>query len=208
MGRFALILSFLALPALSADLDSLLTALENRYNRTRTLSVGFTETYRVPGHPPKTESGTLYLRKPGRMRWNYTSPAGKVFVSDGKSIYLFTPANNRVEKMKLRESEDMRAPLAFLLGKLNLRKDFQNFELRQEGADTWISAEPKSENLPYTKVEFLVAPDSQIRRVQLAGLDRSLLQFSFENETRNPQLDTKLFQFHAPPGVELVEGNP
>ena len=65
------------------------------------------------------------LRKPGKMRWDYSQPKGKLFVSDGKFLWLYTPDENRVEKMKLKESEDMRAPLAFLLGKLDFDKEFQ-----------------------------------------------------------------------------------
>ena len=74
--------------------------------------------------PQRTEAGELSLRKPGRMRWQYDSPKGKLFVSDGKQVYLYTPATNRVEKMKVRESDDMRTPLAFLLGKFDFWRDF------------------------------------------------------------------------------------
>ena len=70
------------------------------------------------------------LRKPGRMRWEYSQPKGKLFVSDGKSLWLYTPADNRAEQMKLKESEDMHAPLAFLLGKLNFEKEFRNLRAR------------------------------------------------------------------------------
>ena len=67
------------------------------------------------------------LRKPGRMRWDYSQPKGKLFVSDGKFLWLYTPDENRVEKMKLKESDDMRAPLAFLLGKLDFRQGFPKY---------------------------------------------------------------------------------
>ena len=66
--------------------------------------------------------GDLYLRKPGKMRWDYKTPAGKLFLSDGKQVYFYNPATNRAEKTKLKETEDMRAPLAFLLGKLDFEQ--------------------------------------------------------------------------------------
>src|SRR5258708_30722619 len=114
------------------------------------------------------------------MRWQYSSPKGKLFLSDGKFVYLVTPDSNRVQKMKVKESEDMRAPLAFLLGRLHFEKDFQNFQTRTEGADTWITADPKSADLPYTKVEFQVTPQFQIRRVVVTGQDFSVLHFQFD----------------------------
>ena len=183
---------------------SLLKAVENRYNRAQTLEVLFNESYSGPGQPRRVESGRLALRKPGRMRWDYTAPAGKLFVSDGKWLWLYTPANNRVEKMKLKETEDMRAPLAFLLGKLNFAKEFREIEARPEGDATRITAQPATASLPYTAVEFLVSPDRQIRRVKVTGYDKSVLEFRFEGEKLDPPLASRLFQFQPPQGAEVI----
>jgi outer membrane lipoprotein carrier protein len=109
----------LVVSAFAADsqLDILLRKVETRYNSAKTLQVIFTEQYTTGKGIIQPESGVLDLRKPGRMRWDYNQPKGKFWVSDGKFHYLYNPVENRVEKMKLKESEDMRAPLAFLLGK-------------------------------------------------------------------------------------------
>ncbi len=207
MGQFRLILGLVAVCTLSADarLDALLKGVESRYNRARTLQVLFTEQYTPPGKARRTESGLLLLRKPKKMRWAYSQPPGKLFVSDGSLLWLYTPDENRVEKMKFQESDDMRAPLAFLLGKLNFDKEFRNIQSRIEGADMRITAEPKTDNLPYSAVEFLVAQDSHIKEVKVTGFDRSILHFTFEQERLDPPLDAKLFQFSMPKGAELVE---
>ena len=193
--------------ALWADtpLDSLLKGVEARYNKAKTLQVLFKEEYTPPGHSRRTESGILMLRKPGRMRWDYAQPAGKLFVSDGKLLWLYTPSENRVEKMKFQESDDMRAPLAFLLGKLHFDKEFRNLQAKPEGADTRITAEPKTDNLPYSAVEFLVASDGHIKEVKVTGFDKSVLNFTFDQERVDPKLDDKLFNFQVPKGAELVE---
>ena len=73
---------------------------------------------------------------------DYTDPAGKLFLTDGKTVYLYTPANKEVEKFKMRDSEDMHVPLAFLLGKLNFDKEFQDFQTRQEDGLTWVAGKP------------------------------------------------------------------
>ena len=207
MGQFQLSIGLLVVCALNADtrLDTLLKGIESRYNRAQTLQVLFTEQYTPPGKARRTESGLLMLRKPGKMRWAYSQPPGKLFISDGKLLWLYTPDENRVERMKFRESDDMRAPLAFLLGKLNFDKEFRNIQSKIEGADTRITAEPKTDNLPYSAVEFLVAQDSHIKEVKVTGFDRSILHFTFDQERVDPQLDSKLFQFSMPKGAELVE---
>jgi outer membrane lipoprotein carrier protein len=189
----------------SPPLETLFKGVENRYNGAKSLQVVFHESYSAPQRPKRTESGTLRLRKPGRMRWDYTDPAGKLFLSDGKNVYLYTPANKEVEKFKMKESEDMRVPLAFLLGKLNFGKEFQDFEARQQDGLTWIAAHPKSDNLPYTKVEFAITPDYQIRRVVVTGYDRSVTDFAFDEERLNPPVDSKIFNFQLPAGARVVE---
>ena len=192
--------------AAAPDLAPLLKAVESRYNHAQTLQVIFHEAYTGPGQPKRSESGTLQLRKPGRMRWDYSSPQGKLFVSDGKFLWLYTPSNHQVEKMKIKESDDMRAPLAFLLGKLHFDKEFRNIVSKPAAnGGTLIIAEPKTDTLPYTRVEFVVGPDTQIRRVQVTGYDQSILEFEFDQEKLNPPFESKLFQFRMPPGAELVE---
>jgi outer membrane lipoprotein carrier protein len=154
----ALWVSLAALPlsAASVDLNVLLKGIEQRYNHAKTLEVQYNETYTVQGQARKSETGTLTLRKPGRMRWDYSAPAGKLFLSDGKDVYLYTPESHRVEKEPLKASEDMRAPMAFLLGKLDFSKEFRNFELKAEGTGWVVTAKAKSDKLPYEKVEMLV----------------------------------------------------
>jgi outer membrane lipoprotein carrier protein len=188
------------------SLDTLLHAVENRYNKAQSLTLDFKESYKAQKRSGQVEIGVLSLRKPGRMRWEYSTPAGKLFVSDGKDVYLYLPDAKRVEHSKFKESDDLRAPLAFLLGKLNFYKEFRKFTLRPEGESFWVDAEPNSANLPYSRVEFLIAPDSRIERVRVIGQDQSVMDFSFEHERLNVPLEAKLFAFRAPAGVEMVEG--
>ena len=207
MRYFALIL--FAAPLFAAGIDpkteTLLKRVERRYNSNITLTVHFSETYSGPGRAPRTEKGTLYLLKPGKMRWEYSSPPGKLFVSDGKNVYLYLPGSNRVQKMGLKATEDMRAPFAFLLGKLKFEREFQNIQARADAGETVITAEPKSANLPYSKVEFVLSPNLEIRKLHVVGQDQSVLDFSFDDERLNPSFSAGLFQFKAPPGAEVVE---
>lgn len=207
MVRLFLCLLPVSVYAAAPDLEPLLKSVETRYNRAQTLQVVFHEAYTAPGQPQRTESGTLQLRKPGRMRWDYSSPQGKLFVSDGKFLWLYTPSNNQVEKMKIKESDDMRAPLAFLLGKLHFDKEFRNIKAVPEAAGTRVTAEPKTDSLPYTHVEFVVGADSQIRHVRVTGYDQSILEFDFDQEKLNPALEARLFQFRMPQGAQLVEAS-
>jgi outer membrane lipoprotein carrier protein len=188
----------------TVDLSATLKGIENRYNKTQSLELGFSETYTLKGHK-RTESGKLFLRKPGRMLWQYTAPAGKLFVSDGQFFYYYSPEDKRAEKMKMKEADDLRAPLAFLLGKLNFKDDFDQFRTSRVGEDVLITAFPKSDKLPYTEVSFLSSPDFAIRHLQVRGQDGSELEFAFDGEKKNPALPDAMFKFTPPPGSEYVD---
>lgn len=191
----------------SPGLDALLKKVENRYNHAQTLKLDFSETFAGPRSPVQSDSGVLYLRKPGRMRWEYTNPPGKLFISNGKEVFLYTPEDHRVEESTLKESEaqDMRAPIAFLLGKLNFTKEFKSFETRVRNGETWIVALPKSENLAWSKVEFLATPDGEIHKVNVITQTQATLDFTFSNERLNVPVAPALFTFRPPPGVSVVE---
>jgi outer membrane lipoprotein carrier protein len=208
VGQLRLLIGVLAVSAWGADprLDTLLKGVESHYNKAKTLQVLFKEDYTRAneGHRP-TESGILMLRKPGRFRWAYNQPKGKLWISDSKWLYLWLPDENRAEKARLEESEDTRTPLAFLLGKLYFDKEFKNLQARLEGEDTRIIGTPKTDNLPYSEVQFVVTPDYRIREVKVTSLDKSVTEFHFEQERVDPKLDDKLFQFQVPKGAELVE---
>jgi len=188
----------------AVDVPRVLKGVETRYNGAQTLQVDFTYTYAFRNRK-SAEKGTLFLRKPGKMRWQYAEPVGKLFVSDGNVIWSFDPQEQRAEKEKFKETDDMRAPLAFLLGRLDFQKDFGQYRASPQGADAFITALPKSDKMPYTEVSFLVAPDSTIRRLIVKGQDNSIMDFAFEGEKRNPPVPEETFRFTPPKGVEVVD---
>jgi outer membrane lipoprotein carrier protein len=184
----------------SVDLQRTLKGVEDRYNKIQTLQVKFTESLTSRGRT-KTDSGTLYLRKKGKMRWEYAS--GILFVSDAKFIYSYYPDEHRAEKMSMKESDDMKAPLAFLLGDVNFERDFGEYHTKPQDGGVLITALPKSDKFPYTEVTFLVAPDFTMRRLEVKLQNNDLMVFTFEGEKKNPLLTDALFQFTPPKGVEL-----
>jgi outer membrane lipoprotein carrier protein len=198
---------FAAEPKLDPQTSKFLELIENRYNRTLTLQVTFEESYIGSGRPRRSEAGELSLRKPGRMRWEYSQPAGKLFLSDGKLIYYYNPISKRAEKMKLKESEDMRAPLAFLLGRLDFEKDFRDFKIKTESGNQLVIATPKSEKLPYKQVEFTVTPLGEIKQLIVSGHDDAVLIFRFSNERINPTLAESIFKFELPAGATWLEAS-
>ena len=194
------LVGLLAVSAFTADtpLDRLLKTVEQRYNRTDTLQVLFQYRYIKTGRAQRPESGVLDLRKPRKMRWEYSEPKGKLAVCDGKTFWTSIPGED-VEKLELKDSDI--APFGFLLGKLNFDKEFRNLKSAPEGADTRVAGEPKTDNLPYSGVEFLIAPDGRVKEVKITRFDNSLMVYTFDQEKAGIRLDDKLFQFQMPKGA-------
>jgi len=186
--------------ALALAVDT--AAIERYYNATRTLYVEFEQRY-AHGARERVESGTLVLRKPGRMRWDYHS--GKQFVSDGKRLWYFEPEENRAEFTRAEASEDLRAPLVFLLGRLDFQRLFR--EVRREPDGTLVAI-PKSDQSPYREIRLTAAASGRIEQVEVIGQDASRMRFWFRQERRNIPVDEELFRFIPPPGTQIVEAPP
>ena len=201
-----LVLGFATLtPAEPArPLDEVCRAVERRYNSARSLSAHFDQRFHAPGRLPRAESGELVLRKPGRMRWDYSAPEGKTFVCDGKWIWFYSPAARKVERSPVKDTEDLRAPLAFLLGKLDFRREFKDLALHASGSEVVLEALPKTATLPYRRVEFTLAGDA-IRKVVVTGEDQSVMEFVFSNERLNVTVDESRLRFTPPAGVGIVD---
>src|SRR6201984_2667048 len=111
--------------AAAPDVHAVAQAVDEHYNQLRTLQAEFTETYRGAGME-RTESGTLWLKKPGKMRWEYRSPKDKLFLSDGRDAWFYLPVEKQARRTPVRKLEDLRSPLGFLLGKTRLEKELHS----------------------------------------------------------------------------------
>jgi len=204
-------MSLILLLALQIPLDQTIRALETRYNRLETLKSNFTQIYREDERAaPREESGVVYLKKPGRMRWEYTRPEVKLFVSDGKNVYFYVPADRQVTRMPAAESDDVRTPLRFLLGKLNLKRSFRQVEMARDMApldpgNPVLHLLPKSRDERFREMYLEVDQQYRIRRLVIFETNGTKSEFHFFGEESNPRLDQALFRFTVPPGVEVID---
>jgi outer membrane lipoprotein carrier protein len=197
----------LAAPA--ADVHAIAQAVDNHYNHLRTLETDFTEIYRGAGIE-RTESGTLWLKKPGKMRWEYRSPKEKLFLSDGQNAWFYVPGDRQVTKTPVRKLDDLRSPLGLLLGKTKLEKELQELSLAPDVApvtpgDVVIRGIPKAMADRLSQVILEITPDDRIARILIEGVDESVTEYRFNNQKENVEVDSQDFRFAPPPGVEVVE---
>src|SRR5438093_8503630 len=110
-------------------LSEIVQGVETSFARMKDLSSDFIQIFEDSLNRKQQESGHLYLMRPRMMRWEYKNPEEKLFVSDGKTVYLYIPLDRQVNKEAVRETFDDRMQLMFLLGRSDIRKEFTRFEL-------------------------------------------------------------------------------
>jgi outer membrane lipoprotein carrier protein len=199
-----------ATPQQVQGLSDLVDGVQRSFARMKDLSSDFIQIFQDSLNRKQQESGHLYLMRPRMMRWEYKTPEDKLFISDGKTVYFYVPADHQVNKEAVKNSFDDRIPLMFLLGQSNLRNEFTRFELLNtkpffEGSKV-IRMYPKAKT-DLQEVVMEVDPASYlIRRLLLAHNDGSRSEFIFSGIRANSGLRTSLFDFAIPPGVEVIQG--
>ena len=193
----------------SLTLEQYVRAFESSYRGVNTLRAEFRQTY-TSGGRTRVESGTVSLAKGGRMRWDYREPEAKLFVSDGKNLFLYVPGEKQVTQSAAKASEDFRTPLSVLLSRLSLRKVFSKIEfadqaLEPEAGDRVLCGYPrKGFEDAYRQVLIELSPQMDIRRLIVLYADNSTMEFVFTHLQRNMALPPSTFRFVPPADAEVI----
>ena len=209
MRRLTLLFSALLLPACSVaqDADSLLRKVDDHYNRLSSLRARYTERYLGMGLD-RTESGTLLLKKPGRMRWSYDQPAGKLFVLDGKFAWFYTPGDDQVQRVPAKQLDDLRSPLRFLLGHTQLKKELGSLTVTQDSHGIHIAGVPLGMEQRIKTLTLDVTPAGSIQHMRLEELDGAITEFTFTQVEENVPVRDSDFVFIPPKGSSIVDALP
>ncbi len=199
----------LAQTAPSDSASAIAKAVDRKYNVMKTLKMDFVETYSGAGRVRK-ESGTLHLKQPGRMRWDYRQPTEKLFVADGKNAYFYVPGDRQARKASLKKLDDLRSPLRYLLGKAKLEKEFPDLKIADgakpaRAGNVVLGGVPKRLNDRVQQVLFEINPQNQIERIVIEEIDGTITEFAFANIIEGAAIADSAFRFERPPNVELVE---
>ena len=156
----------------------------------------------------RTESGTLLLKKPGRMAWHYDTPAGKLFLLDGHNAWFYTPGDPQAQRIPAKQLDDLRSPLRFLLGHTELEKELDTIAVTSDGPNFRITGIPKGQANRLKQLTLRVTPTGLIIDMTLEERDGATTQFTFTETQENVPTRDADFLFTPPPGVAIVTGTP
>jgi len=227
MAQVLYLLLMLLAPSSAKDAGKIVIRMEARYRSARTLQATFLERYVENGSVVRTEAGTAYFRRPGKMRWEYERPEKDLFLVDGKTAWFYVPADHTVTRVPARQSGDLRTPLALLAGQMKVSRicshvEFSDAEkplvendvvlrclVRGEKQDHASGEEPENTLAAGANdaVFFEVAPDSgELARLIVRQAGGISVEFRFENWRFDPAVPDWMFHFEPPPGVAIVNG--
>ena len=183
--------------------------LQRKYDSIRDFSADFTHQHQSGVLGRKVaESGTVLVKKPGKMRWEYKTPEKKLFVSDGSRIYFHDPGSNQVTVSEMPQGDQAASAALFLTGKGNLVRDFNVSFLQGEGAPPGTYAlrlDPKKPQGEYDWLELVVDRDTLlIQRLTAAEKEGGRSTFLFSRFKENVGVGDKSFVFEIPRGAEVI----
>ncbi|HXN53494.1 MAG TPA: outer membrane lipoprotein carrier protein LolA [Candidatus Acidoferrum sp.] len=214
-------------PSSGKDAGKIVIRMEARYRSAKTLQATFLERYIENGSVVRTEAGTAYFRRPGKMRWEYERPEKDLFLVDGKTAWFYVPADHTVTRVPARQSGDLRTPLALLAGQMKVsricsRVEFSDSEkplvesdvvlrclVRGEKQNAASAEEPENTLAAGANdaVFFEVAPDSgELARLIVRQAGGISVEFRFANWRFDPAIPDTMFRFEPPAGVAIVNG--
>jgi outer membrane lipoprotein carrier protein len=227
MAQVICLLLMLLAPSSAKDAGKIVLRMEARYHSAKTLQATFLERYVENGSVVRTEAGTAYFRRPGKMRWEYERPEKDLFLVDGKTAWFYVPADHTVTRVPARQSGDLRTPLALLAGQMKVsricsRVEFSDGEKPLVESDVVLRCLVRGEKENGASVEepentlaagandavfFEVAPDSgELARLIVRQAGGISVEFRFENWRFDPAIPDAMFRFEPPAGVAIVNG--
>jgi len=186
-------------------LDTILKRIQTHYQKTSSLKAKFSENIVAADGRKSERGGTVYYRKPGKMRWDFAAPEAETIVSDGQELYTYAPDLNQVMKAPLERVFKSSAPVAFLLGVGDIKRDFKatlpasppsdglvhvSLSPKSGGEVIELGLDPRSYNLVWMKIVDQLGNATTLR---------------LEDIHTNIALNDSLFVFEPPKGADIVE---
>jgi outer membrane lipoprotein carrier protein len=183
------------------DARALARRVQEYYEQTKDLEARFTQTYTYAGFGRRqVSSGTLRVKKPGMMRWDYASPTRKTIAVKGSRLVQFEPEENQAFVDEHFDASAMSAAVTFLLGKGDLAKEFR-MELDGTGA---LLLRPKEEDPRVESIALTVGSEGEVKATRVVDGSGNVNEIRFEDVRRNAGIQDAAFEVKLPKDVQLI----
>lgn len=207
MQALFILLAILLFPALSSaeDASEVVSKLQKKYESIKTMKADFTQEVTSKGMAPMKSVGRVWLKKPGKMRWEYTEPAKDLIVSDGRTIWLFQPDLNQAIKSPATTGASSMAT-DFLSGMGNIEKEFIVLLSAADGPSHVLTLTPKNAQQGLRKLVLEVGKKSYlVEKTVITDHFGNQTTVSFTNMKLNSPVKDSFFKYAPPKGAAIVK---
>jgi len=193
------------------DLNTLIDGVDKAFASMKDFQAKFIQISKNPVNQSQQDEGLLYLTRDKKMRMDYNPPNEQQWVSNGKTLYTYVPANHQVTQDQVKDSMVEQFPMMFLLGRSGLRKEFKEVVLLKvkplfEG-DQVLQLTPNRKSQEIERIEIEVNPRTNlIDRMMILNTDKSSTDFAFLDIAINSNIPASKFEFTPPPGIRVIQG--
>lgn len=180
------------------------TPLDDFLDGLETLQADFVQTVTSDNRrASRTSSGTFYLSRPGRFRWNYSDPKGQQIVADGHRVWLYDPDLLQVSHQA--QADALRGtPAQLLSGTDPIEQHFKVINIGVHEGINWIKLMPKAENSEIIEID-LGFSRQRLDKFEMVDAFGQVTKFLFKHIQRNPKLPPRLFNFRTPPEADILQ---
>ena len=187
------------------NVSCIVERLQTKYRSIKSMTATFTQTYTYAVYQrTQTSTGKVFLKSPGRMRWDYKTPSSKVFVADGKNLWVYEPEKNQAYQRSLKDSE---IPIAirFLMGEGNLLKEFEPTFKSATPTTVTVELTPKVPTTKYKRLTMVISrADHMVQETTIIDPVNNTNRVQFKRIKLNGNLPDAGFKFEPPKGVNVV----
>ena len=187
----------------AAQADTATQRLHSFFTEVRTLRADFDQAVLDPNHKQvQSAQGTLYLQRPGRFRWDYTTPYKQLLVGDGNKVWFYDTELEQVT-VKNQTATLGGSPALLLSGDRPLEQSFTITEQGKQNGLDWLELSPKAKDTEFSIVRLGFSA-RDLEAMELTDGFGQTTHLHFTHVQHNPALATDLFKFVPPEGVDVI----
>ena len=187
-------------------IDEIVNKVQETYDNAQDLEATFIqESFIKMMNKVEKSEGKVYIKKPGKMRWDYKKPKKQEIVIEGGIIWIYQPEQRQVMKAPFSNDPRNRTPVSFLYGVGRLKDDFE-IKLSKGSSNYIMALTPKGAKGNIEKIFLEVdSNDYTIQSFSLFDIYGNKTTITFKDIKVNKGLKDSLFHFKVPEGVRVIE---
>ncbi|MGV7220073.1 MAG: outer membrane lipoprotein chaperone LolA [Nitrospinales bacterium] len=189
------------------DKKEILNSVQKTYDLTKTFKANFVQiSYLKIMDQTQTAKGEVFIKKPGKMKWDYKAPDPQILTSNDKGIWLYMPEEKQVTKMQMENIYSSNTPAMFLIGKGNLSESFAVDKVLNEKNLITLTLLPKDSEMNINRLLLFVNDKNyQITGSSVYDNLGNKTEIQFSSIQINQSISDNFFNFDVPEGVDIVD---